>query len=57
MKFRFKIQQYQSDAVDSTVRVFEGQPKVEGLTYRRDLGDVQDITAIIYQLSLCQTIQ
>ena len=26
MKFRFKIQQYQTDAVDSVVRVFAGQP-------------------------------
>ena len=41
MKFRFKIQQYQTDAVDSVVRVFQGQPKVEGLSYRRDVGEVQ----------------
>ena len=26
MKFNFKIQQYQTDAVDSVVRVFQGQP-------------------------------
>ncbi len=39
MKFRFKIQQYQTDAVNSVVRVFEGQPKVVAATYRRDLGD------------------
>ena len=26
MKFRFKIQQYQNDAVDSVIRVFAGQP-------------------------------
>ena len=38
MKFRFKIQQYQTDAVNSTVRVFEGQPKVESTSYRRDIG-------------------
>lgn len=43
MKFRFKIQQYQTDAVNSVVRVFEGQPKVEGLSYRRDVGDVPEI--------------
>ncbi len=43
MKFRFKIQQYQTEAVDSVVRVFQGQPKVEGLTYRRDIGEVQPI--------------
>ena len=43
MKFRFKIQQYQTDAVDSVVRVFSGQPKVEGLSYRRDVGEVRPI--------------
>ena len=26
MKFKFKIQQYQTDAVESTVSVFAGQP-------------------------------
>ena len=38
MKFKFKIQQYQTDAVDRTVEVFTGQPSVDNLTYRRDLG-------------------
>ena len=26
MKFSFKIQQYQTDAVEAVVRVFQGQP-------------------------------
>lgn len=26
MKFTFKIQQYQTDAVDAVVQVFQGQP-------------------------------
>ena len=26
MKFKFKIQQYQTEAVDATVNVFAGQP-------------------------------
>ena len=26
MKFKFKIQQYQTDAVEQTVNVFAGQP-------------------------------
>ena len=43
MKFRFKIQQYQTDAVESVVRVFQGQPKVEGLSYRRDVGEVRPL--------------
>ena len=38
MKFKFKIQQYQTDAVERTVEVFEGQPSIDSLTYRRDLG-------------------
>ena len=38
MKFKFKIQQYQTDAVERTVEVFAGQPSMDSLTYRRDLG-------------------
>ncbi len=38
MKFKFKIQQYQTDAVERTVEVFSGQPSVDSLAYRRDLG-------------------
>ena len=38
MKFRFKIQQYQTDAVDSVVQVFRGQPYSDGVSYVRDLG-------------------
>ena len=41
MKFRFKIQQYQTDAVESTVGVFAGQPCRDGFQYRRDLGKGQ----------------
>ncbi|MCI7606344.1 MAG: DEAD/DEAH box helicase family protein [Spirochaetales bacterium] len=42
MEFRFKIQQYQSDAVDAVISVFEGQPYIDGLSYMRDLG--KDLT-------------
>lgn len=38
MKFKFKIQQYQTDAVDNTVAVFAGQPSHTFEKYRRDLG-------------------
>ena len=38
MKFKFKIQQYQTDAVENTVAVFQGQPSHTLSTYRRDLG-------------------
>ena len=38
MKFRFKIQDYQTDAVNNIIRVFNGQPYNDGSKYRRDLG-------------------
>ncbi len=39
MKFKFKIQQYQTEAVENTVNVFAGQPAQHGLKgYRIDLG-------------------
>lgn len=44
MKFNFKIQQYQTDAVDSVVRVFNGQREVRcdaDIDYIRDLGRVE----------------
>ena len=38
MKFNFKIQQYQTDAVDAVVRVFDGQGHYDHVSYIRDLG-------------------
>ncbi|MFA7175470.1 MAG: DEAD/DEAH box helicase family protein, partial [Kiritimatiellia bacterium] len=38
MKFKFKVQQFQSDAVDSTIAVFAGQKKRERLAFMRDQG-------------------
>ena len=38
MKFNFKIQQYQTDAVEAVVRVFSRQGYQERTTYIRDLG-------------------
>lgn len=38
MKFNFKIQQYQTDAVDAVVKVFAGQGYSEKNSYIRDLG-------------------
>lgn len=38
MKFKFKVQQYQTEAVDSTVAVFNGQKNYEFSTYTRDMG-------------------
>lgn len=41
MKLQFKVQQYQTDAVDSVVQVFAGQPKHDGISYRIDPGNVR----------------
>ena len=38
MKFNYKIQQYQTDAVDAVVQVFRGQGYYDRITYNRDLG-------------------
>ena len=38
MKFNFKIQQYQTDAVDAVVRVFNGQGFYDRTSYIRDTG-------------------
>ena len=38
MKFKFKIQQYQTDAVAAITRVFDGQPFLDKVKYTRDLG-------------------
>ena len=41
MKFKFKVQQHQTDAADAVTSVFEGQPKQGALAYLRDLGHKQ----------------
>lgn len=38
MEFKFKVQQYQTLAADAVADVFEGQPKVDGQQFVRDLG-------------------
>ena len=38
MKFNFKIQQYQTDAVDAVVKVFQGQGYHDRISYIRDVG-------------------
>ena len=43
MKFNFKIQQYQTDAVEATVRAFQGQPYNSGVSYMRDIGTIQGL--------------
>ena len=38
MKFQFKIQLFQTEAVESVARVFAGQPNTGSSKYRRDIG-------------------
>lgn len=38
MKFQFKVQPYQTDAVDAVVDCFAGQPRGSGVAYRIDPG-------------------
>ncbi|MEH3032877.1 MAG: DEAD/DEAH box helicase family protein [Aeromicrobium erythreum] len=40
MKLQFKLQPYQTEAVDSVVDVFAGQPRRTGVSYRIDPGKV-----------------
>lgn len=44
MKFKFTIQPYQTEAVDSVVSVFSGQPFHDRFTYRRDVTIERDVT-------------
>lgn len=41
MKFKFKVQKYQTDAVDSIVKVFEGQGYRGSLIHRHDFGTLE----------------
>ena len=42
MKFKFKIQDYQTEAVNAVIKVFEGQPYNDKVSYMRDLGSIKD---------------
>lgn len=42
MKFNFKIQQYQTDAVDAVLKVFNGQGHYDSVSYIRDIGNIQN---------------
>ena len=39
MKLQFKVQQFQTEAVDAVVEVFSGQPFADGVSYRVDPGE------------------
>ena len=40
MKLKFKIQPFQTEAVESVVDCFAGQPSISGITYRIDPGRI-----------------
>lgn len=44
MKFNFKIQQYQTEAVEAVIRIFQGQPYNAGMSYIRDIGTFQEFS-------------
>ena len=46
MKLQFKVQQYQTDAVDAVVDVFAGQPFADGVKYRIDPGQAAVATLL-----------
>lgn len=48
MKFKFTIQGYQTEAVESVVRAFSGQPFQDKLSYRRDVGDSDDVNQNLF---------
>lgn len=50
MKFNFKIQQYQTDAVDAVVKVFTGQGFYDRIQYVRDLGKIKK--GSVYQMPM-----
>ena len=41
MKFNFKIQQYQTNAVEAVIKVFNGQGFHDKISYIRDLGKMK----------------
>ena len=46
MKLQFKVQQYQTEAVDAVVDVFAGQPFADGVKYRIDPGEDAALTLL-----------
>lgn len=51
MKFRFKTQPYQQEAVSNISKVFKGQSKLDMVRYTRDLG-IKKKTEQVTQASL-----
>lgn len=54
MKFNFKIQQFQTDAVDSVVKVFQGQGYHDRISYIRDVGKKQSSSQLMMDFDVAQ---
>ena len=55
MKLKFKIQQYQTDAVQSVVDVFKGQPNQANLSYKMDKGKLYVVDSKTKSIKYVQT--
>ena len=55
MKLKFKIQAYQTDAVESVVKVFKGQPNQANLEYRMDKGKLYVVDGKKHYIKVVQT--
>lgn len=40
MKLKFKVQPYQTEAVDAVIDCFDGQPRRKGVRYTIDPGEI-----------------
>lgn len=52
MKFNFKIQQYQTDAVNAVVNVFKGQGHYDRVSYIRDIGKIEHGQMTVQQMAM-----
>ena len=55
MKLKFKIQQYQTDAVESVIHVFKGQPNQANMEYKMDKGKLYIVDSKKHNIKLVQT--
>lgn len=54
MKIKFKVQQYQTDAVKSIVDIFTGQPYIDRIKYRRDIGSSKQSQQLSMDIAIDQ---
>ncbi len=43
MKLKFKVQPYQTEAVDAVIDCFDGQPRRKGVRYTIDPGEITGV--------------